>query len=74
MEVDQEFELLIDYIKGWWIKLWDHAYIRVFKGVDAFKKLDLFKDFKGSNFVVKKILYWYGDFNLSLYSLCFCSS
>jgi len=31
--------------------------VRVFKGVDAFKKLDSFKDFKGYNLVVKRVIY-----------------
>jgi len=30
------------------MKLWDIAYTSVFKGVDAFKKSENFKEFKGA--------------------------
>jgi len=46
MQVSGEPELLLAYIDCWRMKLWDHAYVGVFKGADAFKKLDLFRDLK----------------------------
>jgi len=46
MEVETKPKTLIDYIQcieGWQMKLWDKAYIGVFKGVGAFKSLILSK-------------------------------
>lgn len=59
MEVVAEPESLRDYMEGWRMKLWEHAYVGIFKGADAFKKSDYFKDFKGANLAVKRVIYRY---------------
>lgn len=35
------------------MKLWDHAYTGMFKGIDAFKKYDSLKEFRGALLAVK---------------------
>lgn len=55
METPQELETSTHYVQG--IQLWDHAFLSYFKGHEYFKKSSAFKDLKGSNLVVKKILF-----------------
>jgi hypothetical protein len=59
MDSPQEPEVLSKYIEGWRIQLWDHAFLSNFKGHDVFKKLDLFLKHKGSDLVVKRVLFRY---------------
>jgi hypothetical protein len=55
--VPVEPQTLTEYIESFRMKLWDHAYSGVFKGTDAFKKSDSFKDFRGSMLAVKRLIY-----------------
>lgn len=55
--VPDEPQTLPDYIETCRMSLWDHAYVGVYKGSDAFKKSDSFKDFKGSMLAVKRLVY-----------------
>ncbi len=57
--VATEPQTLSEYLEGWRMKLWDHAYTGTFKGADAFKKSDSFKDFRGSVLAVKRVIYRY---------------
>lgn len=57
MDVETGPQTLIDYIEAWRMKLWDTAYTGVFKGADAYKKSDSFKDFRGSMLAVKRVIY-----------------
>jgi hypothetical protein len=59
MSVVTEPQTLLEYIEGWRMKLWDHAYTGIFKGNDAFKKSDSFKEFRGSMLAVKRLIYRY---------------
>jgi len=59
MEVADEPQSLFEYIDGWRMKIWDHGFLEVFKGADAFKKSDSFRDFKGSTLVVKRTIFRY---------------
>ena len=67
MHVPAEPMSLIDYIESWRMKLWDSTYSGVFKGAEAFKKSDYFKNYKGSMLAVKRLLYWY---KFHFYSCC----
>jgi len=57
MSLPSELETLKEYVEGWRMKLWDIAYMSVFKGVDAFKKSDNFKDYKGAMQAVHRLIY-----------------
>jgi hypothetical protein len=61
-----EPQSLSEYIETCRMKLWDHAYNTIFKGADAFKKSDSFKDFKGSIQVVRRLLYRYANYISSI--------
>jgi hypothetical protein len=57
METPQELETSAHYVQGWRIRLWDHAFLSYFKGHEYFKKSSAFKDLKGSDLVVKRIIF-----------------
>ena len=50
-------DILLAYLKKWRMQLWDLAFLSVFKGVSPFKKSDVFVDYRGSNLLVKRIIY-----------------
>jgi hypothetical protein len=45
------------YLKKWRIQLWDLAFSTIFKGVSPFKKSNVFVDYRGSNLLVKRVVY-----------------
>lgn len=57
MDVPTKPQTLLEYMEGWRMKLWDQAYTGVFKGADAYKKSDSFKDFRGSEHAVKRVIF-----------------
>lgn len=59
MDIAMESKTLKEYLGSWRIKLWDIAYTGVFKGGDAFKKSETFKDFKGAMLVVHRLVFRY---------------
>jgi hypothetical protein len=72
MDVTTEPKTILQFIESWRIKLWDKAFLTVFKGADHFKKSDSFKDFKGSDLVVKRVVYRYAvTLTLSCFTLCY---
>jgi len=62
MEVADEPQSLPDYIDEWRMKIWENGFLGVFKGADAFKKSNSFRDFKGSTLVVKRTIFRYNSF------------
>ena len=48
-----------EYIESWRMKLWDRAYTGVFKGAEAFKKADSFKDVHGAMLAVRRVIFRY---------------
>jgi hypothetical protein len=65
MNVPDEPKTIAQFIESWRVKLWDKGFVMVFKGADHFKKSDSFKDFKGSDLVVKRVVYRYVSFELN---------
>jgi hypothetical protein len=45
------------YLEKWRMQLWDLAFSTNFKGVTPFKKSDVFVDYRGSNLLVKRVVY-----------------
>jgi hypothetical protein len=45
------------YLEKWRMQLWDLAFSTIFKGVSPFKKSDVFVDYRGSNLLVKRVIY-----------------
>jgi hypothetical protein len=45
------------YLERWRMQLWDLAFSTIFKGVTPFKKSDVFVDYRGSNLLVKRVVY-----------------
>jgi len=60
-----------DYIEGWRIRVWDKVFLGNFKGSEVFKKSNDFKKRKGSDDVVKRVIYRYELLLLSLLVLDF---
>jgi hypothetical protein len=48
---------LLAYLGKWCMQLWDLAFSTIFKGVSPFKKSDVFVDYRGSNLLVKRVIY-----------------
>ena len=71
MDVPTEPKSISQFIDSWRVKLWDKGFPTVFKGTDHFKKSDSFKDFKGSDLVVKCVVYRYYSFILNWKILSF---
>ena len=59
MDVQAEPKTLSQFIEYWRVKIWDKAFVNVFKRAEAFKKSIAFKEFKGSDLVVKRVVYRY---------------
>lgn len=52
------------YIEDCQMKMWDHAFTSYFKGHDYYKKSDDFVGYKGSDLVVRRVLFrWYPKLN-----------
>jgi hypothetical protein len=59
MDSPMEPESFAEYLEGWRIRVWDHAFITHFRGNDVFRKSDDFKKHKGGDLVVKRVIYRY---------------
>ena len=57
MSVSSEPLALAAYIEECKIALWDHAFVSVFHGHDCFKKIDDFQGYKGTDLVVRRVLF-----------------
>ncbi len=57
MEVPQKPELLVDYIDGWRMKIWEQGYSGILKGATYFKKGDSFHSTEGSSQAVRRVLF-----------------
>lgn len=57
MSVPSEPLALAAYIEECRITLWDHAFVSVFRGHDCFKKIDDFQGYKGTDLVVRRVLF-----------------
>ena len=68
MDSPLEPESFVDYVEGWRIRVWDHAFLGQFRGHDTFRKSDDFKKHKGADAVVKRVIYRYKY--LSEFSYC----
>jgi hypothetical protein len=45
------------YLVKWRMQLWDLAFSTIFKGVSPFKKNDVFVDYRGSNLLMRRVIY-----------------
>lgn len=45
------------YLESWRMKLWDDAYTGVFKGADAYKKSESFKERASGMLAVKRVIF-----------------
>jgi hypothetical protein len=45
------------YLEKWRMQLWDLAFSSIFKGINPFKKSDVFVDYRGSNLLMRKVIY-----------------
>jgi hypothetical protein len=45
------------YLEKWRMQLWDLAFSSIFKEVNPFKKSDVFVDYRGSNLLVRRVIY-----------------
>jgi hypothetical protein len=57
MGVPTEPKTISQFIESWRVKLWDKAFPTIYKGAEHFKKSDSFKEYKGSELVVKRVVY-----------------
>lgn len=78
LDIPLEPMTLAAYIKDSRMKLWDHAFYSHFRGSEYFKKSDDFISFKGSDLVVRRVLFRYPFPYLTIYFVyficCPCSS
>ena len=57
--IPEQPQYLVEYIKGWRHKIWDHGFPNYFKGHNYIKKGDSFKAHEGSKAAVRKVIYRY---------------
>jgi hypothetical protein len=50
-------DILPAYLEKWCMQLWNLAFSSIFKGVSPFKKSDVFVDYRGSNLLVRRVIY-----------------
>ena len=56
LDEDVEVDSLLDYLEKWRICLWDKAFIGQFSGSDIYGKGTWWKDFKGNDNIVKRLI------------------
>lgn len=61
MTVQEEPRPLAAYIEDCRMKLWDHAFSSYFKGHDCFKKSEDFVGFKGTDLLIRRVLFRYSS-------------
>jgi len=59
MDVPAEPDTLNDYTENWRMKVWDTTYIGMFKGANALKKSENFKDYRSTMLAVHRLIYMY---------------
>lgn len=57
MDVPTEPMTLVDYVKDCRMKLWDNAFSSYFKGAEAFQKHHKFQAVKGTELVVRRLIF-----------------
>jgi hypothetical protein len=57
LDGDIEVDLLPDYMEKWRICLWDKAFIGHFSGSDIYGKGTWWKDVKGADNIVKRLIF-----------------
>jgi hypothetical protein len=59
LKLDLEVNLatIEDYVECWRIRIWEHGFIAMFCGKDAYSKTKAFKDTKFTDLAIKRILY-----------------
>jgi len=57
MKTPLELEYLHEYNEGWRRKIWNQGFGPILKGANAFKKSDAFQTYKGSDLVVRRVLF-----------------
>ena len=66
LDKSKSFEKFSDYMEDWRVSVWEKAFLTYFNDSDLYKKGTIFKDFKDSDNVVKRLCL--------RYDTCFFSS
>ena len=84
LDIEDNPATIEDYIEWWRVRIWEHGFIAMFRGKDAYNKTKAFKDSKHTDIVVRCILYRYNfkliDFisfadlvSYWVFDLCLCT-
>jgi hypothetical protein len=46
-----------DYVEYWRVHIWEHGFIAMFRGKEAYSKTKAFKDTKFTNLAIRRVLY-----------------
>jgi len=68
MDVPAEPDTLKAYIEKWRMKVWDTAFTEMFKGADAFKKSNTFKDYRSAMLAIHCLIYRYKLLRLRIHN------
>jgi hypothetical protein len=50
---------LSSYIETWRVRVFDHAFLHYYKGADPFTKAKVFSEYRGTDLVVKRVIFQY---------------
>jgi hypothetical protein len=50
---------LLSYIETWRVRIFDHAFLHYYRGADPFTKAKEFSEYKGTDLVVKRVIFRY---------------
>jgi hypothetical protein len=50
---------LLSYIETWRVRLFDHAFLYYYRGADPFTKAKEFSEYRGTDLVVKRVIFRY---------------
>jgi hypothetical protein len=50
---------LLSYIETWRVRVFDHAFLHYYKGADPFTKAKVFSEYRGTDLVVKRVIFRY---------------
>jgi hypothetical protein len=55
--LEVESATIEDYVESWRVSVWEHGFIAMFRGKEAYSKTKAFKDTKFTDLAVRRVLY-----------------
>jgi hypothetical protein len=60
MEVAEKPRTIDVYVQSWHNQVWERGFMGIFKGKDSYNRTKTFKDQRGTNLAIKRVVFRYG--------------